>query len=126
LESGQLKAGAAFVLGDEAGKTGVAASRQRAALLNLPEKCGGLPRLSQTCGSGREPALISCEISRIMSRLTSAATMKGSFSEVSNGVDWSWPGRIMPAKSGWREGTRFSDFGFSRQKTSNDEVSLAE
>jgi len=24
-------------------QTGVAASRQRAALLNLPEKCGGLP-----------------------------------------------------------------------------------
>jgi hypothetical protein len=22
------------------------------------------------------------------------------------GVDWSWPGRIMPAKSGGREGTR--------------------
>jgi hypothetical protein len=40
-----------------------------------------------------------------------------------NGVDWSWPGRIMPAKSGWREGTRPSDFGFSRQKTSNDKVS---
>jgi hypothetical protein len=42
------------------------------------------------------------------------------------GVDWSWPGRIMPAKSGWREGTKFSDFGSSRQKTSNDKVSLAE
>jgi hypothetical protein len=42
------------------------------------------------------------------------------------GVDWSWPGRIMPAKSGWREGTRPSDFGFSRQKTSNDKVSLSE
>jgi hypothetical protein len=42
------------------------------------------------------------------------------------GVDWSWPGRIMPAKSGWREGTRHSDFGFFRQKTANDEVSLSE
>jgi hypothetical protein len=39
-------------------KTGVAASRQRAALFNLLQKCGGLP---------------------------TAATMKGSFSEVSNG-----------------------------------------
>jgi hypothetical protein len=28
------------------------------------------------------------------------------------GIDWSWPGRIMPAKTGWREGTRLSDFGF--------------
>jgi len=42
------------------------------------------------------------------------------------GVDWSWPGRIMPAKSGWREGTRHSDFGFFRQKPSNDKVSLSE
>jgi hypothetical protein len=42
------------------------------------------------------------------------------------GVDWSWPGRIMPAKSGGREGSRLSDFGFSRQKTSNDKVSLSE
>jgi hypothetical protein len=25
--------------------------------------------------------------------------MKGILSEVSKGVDWSWPGRIMPAKS---------------------------
>jgi hypothetical protein len=41
------------------------------------------------------------------------------------GVDWSWPGRIMPAKSGGREGTRPSDFGFSRQKTSNDKMSLS-
>jgi len=40
------------------------------------------------------------------------------------GFDWSWPGRIMPAKSSWREGTRPSDFGFSRQKTSNDKVSF--
>jgi hypothetical protein len=30
----------------------------------------------------------------------------------SKGVDWSWPERIMPAKSGGREGTRPSDFGF--------------
>jgi len=29
------------------GKTGVAASRQRAALFNWLEKCGGLPGLSQ-------------------------------------------------------------------------------
>jgi hypothetical protein len=42
------------------------------------------------------------------------------------GVDWSWPGRIMPAQSGGREGTRLSDFGFSRQKTSNDKVSFSE
>jgi hypothetical protein len=42
------------------------------------------------------------------------------------GVDWSWPGRIMPAKSGWWEGTRHLGFGFSRQKTSNDKMSLAE
>jgi len=41
-------------------------------------------------------------------------------------VDWSWPGRIMPVKSGSREGTRHSDFCFSRQKTSNDKVSLSE
>jgi hypothetical protein len=41
-------------------------------------------------------------------------------------VDWSWPGRIMPAKSGCWEGTKHSDFGFSRQKTSNDKVSLSE
>jgi hypothetical protein len=42
------------------------------------------------------------------------------------GVDWSWLGRIMPAKSGGREGTRLSGFGFSRQKTSKDDVSLSE
>ena len=53
-------------------KTGVAASQQRAALFNLLEKCGGLP---------------------------TAATVKMIFPEVSKGVDWSWPGRIMPAKS---------------------------
>jgi len=80
-------------------KTGVAASRQRAALFNLLEKCGGLP---------------------------TAATMKGIFLEVSKGVDWSWPGRIMSAKSGGREGTRPSDFGFFRLKTSNDKVNLSE
>jgi hypothetical protein len=42
------------------------------------------------------------------------------------GVDWLWPGRSMPAKSGWREGTRHSDFGFFLQKTSNDKVTLSE
>jgi hypothetical protein len=41
------------------------------------------------------------------------------------GVDWSWPGRIMPAKSGWREGTRHSDFGFFRPKSKSDKVGLS-
>ena len=41
-------------------------------------------------------------------------------------VDWSGPGRIKPAKPGWREGTRHWGFGFSQQQASNDEVTLSE
>ena len=42
-----------------------------------------LLRLSQNCSSGRESALISYEIPRIVSRLTSAATMRGCFETAS-------------------------------------------
>jgi hypothetical protein len=42
-----------------------------------------LPRLSLNCSSGRESAPISYEIPRIVSRLTSAATIKWGFETVS-------------------------------------------
>jgi len=46
-------------------------------------RSAGLRRPSQNCSSGRASALISNEIPRIMSRLTSAATIKWGFETIS-------------------------------------------
>jgi hypothetical protein len=57
------------MMNEELCQTGVAASRQRAALLNLPEKCGGLP----TGASAHRPqfvaaGILACRIQRHLCR----------------------------------------------------------
>jgi hypothetical protein len=96
------------------------------AAAELPANGGGFVERSSAHApaAGWETRAPGCSVKPVARNRRVAPTLQRFVRTPSKGVDWSWPGRIMPAKSGWREGTRLLDFGFSRQKTSNDKVSL--
>jgi len=81
-----------------------------------------LPHVA-AAGDGCTPG---CSVEPAARNRRTAPTLQRFARTPSKGGDWSWRKRIMPAKSGWREGTRVSGFGVSRQKRSNDKVSLFE